>query len=486
LETILLFSRNELVHLYGKLDQELKKTMNVVHNCHSKIEKEILEQQYHVVDVIDFKHQVSKLFLNKINMSLIDEIDEVIIENSCGRFCLNSAIQSDRTFTKLAYDDCLRLAQSYYLFWKNYFEKNRVEYFLHEPTSLFFNHIACLLGRKNNVKYITLISVYGPNKHDFLIVSGDDGVAEEIELNYNQKNNLSTHKDVKQFLDNFRNNESAFYHEISFRYGNIFEVLITSFHILVSTIKKKYYTSKITDRVLDHVEYYVIHSGNTWFERLKKIWGSTIFLKYDKFLENDNYFYYPLHLEPEAVVLYWGDGLYKNQVKLIENIAAQLKPNHYLFVKEHPHAGYYRDFVDYKRIKEIPNVKLLNPYLSGKSIIKKSKGVFTISGTSGFEALLLGKPVYTFGNCFYNLFPRVKKIKNIRDLRTHLYANMTSPTHKDTDYYNFVGSYLSSIHQGFVNYFLDYVEKFNINETQNTELVALGLIEFFKLSQIAK
>lgn len=42
--------------------------------------------------------------------------------------------------------------------------------------------------------------------------------------------------------------------------------------------------------------------------------------------------------------------------------------------------------------------------------------VATITGTTGWEALLFQKPVITFGNRFYNVFDGVKKIEKIEEL----------------------------------------------------------------------
>ena len=185
-------------------------------------------------------------------------------------------------------------------------------------------------------------------------------------------------------------------------------------------------------------------------------------------------------MEPEATVLYWSDGIYKNQVKLIENIAGQLPPNSYLYVKDHPHAECYRNSIDYISIKAIPNVKLLNPKVSGKLIIKFSEGLITLNGTSGFEALLFNKPVFTFGNAFYNSFKRVNYIHNIRDLRKVIYNSRNMNYKDDNDLFHFVGSYLKYSKEGFVEYYIEYPKIFKIDESLNSIKVANGLLNYFK------
>ncbi len=78
-------------------------------------------------------------------------------------------------------------------------------------------------------------------------------------------------------------------------------------------------------------------------------------------------------------------------IKLIENIAEQLPPGCFLYIKDHPHRPAFRDMVYFERISLILNVKLVNPSVEGMDIIQNSKGIITISGTSGFEAILLNK-----------------------------------------------------------------------------------------------
>ena len=200
---------------------------------------------------------------------------------------------------------------------------------------------------------------------------------------------------------------------------------------------------------------------------------------YDFFDHNKRYYFYPIHLEPEAVVLYWSDGIYSNQIKLIENIASQLPPNVYLYVKDHPHLLGYRSRLDYEKLKNIPNVKLLNPELPGKEIIKYALGVITLNGTAGFEALLLNKHILTFGHSFYRYSKRVKYVPNIKDLRKILYDLEGLKYEDDEELYKFVLAYLLSTKTGFTNYFSGAAKKLGIDVESNSMIVAGQLKLFF-------
>ena len=196
--------------------------------------------------------------------------------------------------------------------------------------------------------------------------------------------------------------------------------------------------------------------------------------------EGEKYYYYSFHLEPEATVLYLSDGIYANQVKLIENIAASLPAGYYLYVKDHPHEYAYRSACDYKRLMNIPNVRLLHQFISGKQLIAGAVGVFTINGTAGFEGLMLGKQVYCFGRSFYSFHPSVNYIHNIRDIRSVVYENMDNEKSTGDSLLVFVNAYLESLHKGFVTYFGDRAERAGFDQDENAKVIVTDLIEELK------
>ena len=95
---------------------------------------------------------------------------------------------------------------------------------------------------------------------------------------------------------------------------------------------------------------------------------------------------------------------------MILNIAANLPPNHYLYVKDHPHAGAYRDYIDYLRISEVPNIKIINPKLVEK-ILLISHRVFSRLMVQQVLGYFNEKAYLTFGNTFYNSLSMLIKLK---------------------------------------------------------------------------
>jgi UDP-N-acetylglucosamine 2-epimerase len=107
-----------------------------------------------------------------------------------------------------------------------------------------------------------------------------------------------------------------------------------------------------------------------------------------------------------------------NLFELIRQVAISLPSGMSLVVKEHPIMLGRRTKKYYEKLKSLPNVKLINPNILTNDVInnKNCELVTVVSGTSGFEAALLGKKVIQFSDSFYKLLPNVKFITDITKL----------------------------------------------------------------------
>jgi hypothetical protein len=377
------------------------------------------------------------------------------------------------------YEEALKKTAVYFKVWEKIFSFQKIDFFIHEPTSLMMNHMAAIYCKKQGGVYSTHIAIQGELSYNFVMLDFDNGYPSELIYIYNNLTNddvLKEKERILSFIEKFRSSYDVFFNTINSskpKFGFYLNIIKSAIkEQLIKLLKRPKF-----DHATDNIEIFLT---NLKFNsnRLKNFINYRK-IKYDKCDANDEYYFYPLHLEPEAVVLYWADGIYSNQVKLIENIAAQLPIGISLYVKDHPHLYGYRDVIDYQRLQQIPNVKLLPPYLPGKKIIKDSKGVVTISGTAGFEALLMNKHVITFGSPFYRVFNRVFDVRNIRDLREVFYSLRDVQYEDDAELYKFVLAYLKSQKNGFTDFYLNYAEKANIEENDNSIQVADGLTSFF-------
>lgn len=112
------------------------------------------------------------------------------------------------------------------------------------------------------------------------------------------------------------------------------------------------------------------------------------------------YLYFPLHVDPEASTMVLAD-MFTDQMAVIESIAKSMPVGMKLIVKEHIPCVGKRPAGFYKRINSMPDVKLVSPFLNNFELIKNAKLVCTITGTAGWEAMLLGKAPLVIGNVHY-------------------------------------------------------------------------------------
>ncbi|MEK7623228.1 MAG: hypothetical protein AAB408_00975, partial [Patescibacteria group bacterium] len=125
---------------------------------------------------------------------------------------------------------------------------------------------------------------------------------------------------------------------------------------------------------------------------------------------DEDFAFFPLHFEPETSLLNIAP-FYSDQVMVIGLIARSLPAHFKLYVKEHPAMVNKRSRKYYETLLKIPNVILLDPAIKSFTVIEHTKLILTITGTVGWEGILLGKPVISFGNTFYNEFPAVARCR---------------------------------------------------------------------------
>lgn len=477
MKTILFFHRCELTDFYAGLSQRLKLKFNVIHVAYSHIEQNILIEKYNIRPDYIFQDLVAAEISSNIDVDILNEIDTLIIEKSRDRFTLNSSIQSDRGFSLLDYNEALLLAQSQYNVWKSIFLSVDIDFFYHEPPSLFMNHIASMLCLSYNAKYCYDSMVKGENEYNYILLMQDTAYSPEINSLMHSLTplDIENNKDrISNFLNEFRRSSSVFLGDkikSNHQYVKAFLSSIKSF--VVSFLR-----GRSLHKLKDNIDYFLTYENMDW-KKFKNLINYKIRVRFDDLDVTNDYYYYSMNLEPEATVLYLGDGIYENQVKLVINIASQLPPNTYLYVKDHPHFVGYRNYEDYLRLIKVPNIKVLKAQIPGKTIIKDCIGVLIINGTAGLEAIMLNKQVFTFGNMFFNVSDRVEYIKHIKELRSILYAKRNVIYKDDLNLYKFVLSYLNASHEGVTDYFQGRMSLYNIDYEKNIDKISENLSSFF-------
>ena len=127
-----------------------------------------------------------------------------------------------------------------------------------------------------------------------------------------------------------------------------------------------------------------------------------------------DYVFFPMHTEPENTLLVFGRP-YMNQIEAIRNVSQSIPVGMTLLVKEHPASVGKRHFNYYRKILDIPNVRLADPALPTGPILEKAALVATIAGSVGWEAVLQRRPVVALGQTPYEHLPS-SMVRRVTDL----------------------------------------------------------------------
>ena len=103
---------------------------------------------------------------------------------------------------------------------------------------------------------------------------------------------------------------------------------------------------------------------------------------------------------------------FSDQIKNIQLVLDNLPENYVLYVKEHPTQGPgrgWRSLDTYKKLLRYKRLKLIHPSVDSSELIKNSKLVISISGTTSFEAAFFNKPSMTFVENDFTIIPSISK-----------------------------------------------------------------------------
>ena len=130
--------------------------------------------------------------------------------------------------------------------------------------------------------------------------------------------------------------------------------------------------------------------------------------------------YFPLHLQPEATTLPMGD-IFVDQYIAVEMLARALPSGWVMVVKEHPVQRLAkRDYNFYQRLGRMSQVRLVSRSTDSFMLNQNSRAVASITGTPGWEALFMGKPVLVFGNAYYRGAPGTVSVDDPAELAARL------------------------------------------------------------------
>ncbi|MBT3351008.1 MAG: hypothetical protein HOC91_09465 [Nitrospinaceae bacterium] len=121
-------------------------------------------------------------------------------------------------------------------------------------------------------------------------------------------------------------------------------------------------------------------------------------------LQKIRYAFFPLHTEPEVSLLINCRPL-MNQIEIIRMIATSLPVDMNLAVKEHPWMVGKRSISAYRKLLNIPRVKIVPPEMEVPALVAQADLITLPAGTVALDSMFHKKPVLTLGHTSTNLLP---------------------------------------------------------------------------------
>ncbi len=164
----------------------------------------------------------------------------------------------------------------------------------------------------------------------------------------------------------------------------------------------------------------------------------------DQIGELGRFAFYPMHFEPEVSLQVFGRP-YQNQIELIRTLALSMPVGMKLVVKEHPRSLGFRKASYYRKLLDIPNVRLADPFMPSIEIVRRAQLVCVVSGTIGLEAAIHRKPVLVFGRTPYTLLPdtMVQQAGDLNNLERQVRDMLSEHRHDEEALKNYLSAMVS-------------------------------------------
>ena len=183
--------------------------------------------------------------------------------------------------------------------------------------------------------------------------------------------------------------------------------------------KKPYYSLSSRASVFSGVIHHLKMSINN--NKLGKYYKS-ISRQFDP---TKKYVFFSASYQPEATTSLLA-GVFEDQFIAIDMLSYVIPSDWVIYYKEHPSiflmshgrkGSLSRSKAYYKKLKENPKIRIIPADTSQTNLIDHSILVSTAGGTVGWESIVRGKPVISFGNAWFHGCASVMVAKSISDVK---------------------------------------------------------------------
>lgn len=169
--------------------------------------------------------------------------------------------------------------------------------------------------------------------------------------------------------------------------------------------------------------------------------------RFERSRPGEQFVFFPLQVHPEASIMVQAPRAL-DQAAVVEQVATSIPVGHKLYVKEHFAAVGSRNPGFYRRLRRLPNVRLISAFERSHDLIEAADLIVTITSTVGWEALIYGKPVITFGQAFYNVSQQVRNVSDMQALAPAVVDAVAGAWPDRDDTLALVAAVLRGTHEG--------------------------------------
>lgn len=150
----------------------------------------------------------------------------------------------------------------------------------------------------------------------------------------------------------------------------------------------------------------------------------------DEQLQTLRYIYFPMHKETDLPLVFQAPR-WHDQRNTIQVLAGTLPLGYRLLVREHRFNVGRRPMHYYRDLSRLPNVVLIDAFDSQFKYIRNADLVVTENGTSGWEALLLGRRAITLSRTSYDGAALARKVEDFDRLGAAILRALREPAVAD-------------------------------------------------------
>lgn len=475
---IVVYSRGCQAKLFTKMQfiiNQKRKDIDFIHIINDEDDKENV-LKYNATAIME---NINQYISNNFNKYTKDEIFIKVKEMQMkyNGIDLWKAISTDRFLREKNIEKSYKYLVLVMEFWEEIFQKYKPVLFINETVAFIYPYLAYIACKRFNVLYQGLY--YARITKRFYITNDLVGHSISIEHYYNKYNkNMEKYKleNAKVFVEKFIINKVKPCQKIDKRKRSKNIIKRLSNIIRNPQEYEKLDLTKPNSNIAIH--YIRSHIKSYIKKKIYKL------VKFDKPKYQEDYFLFPLHFEPEATV-YISATYYMNQLSTIETISRLLPIGTFLYVKEHPDAiGTRNSLSFYKKIQNIPNVKLISASEDIFEFIEHSIAVIHLANTTALEAIFRRKPIIMLGDQYWDIYKHSNKInswKEFEDVLNKIYKekNKLIP---ERDMLIFVASILDGTNEANIL----YQDMNQVLEKENIIKIFKALVENYQLNRGSK